>query len=107
MGKEIIVTNENFEKEVLQSEKLVIVDFWAEWCGPCKMVTPIIEEISIEYETKLKVCKCDIDKYLKIAENYKVFSIPTFIVYKNGKEMARSIGAASKQNLVKLFIDKV
>ena len=82
---EIIITEENFENEVLNSDKPVLVDFWAQWCGPCRMLGPIIEEIANDYEGKVKVGKVNVDEQPNLASKYGIASIPTVIVFKNGK----------------------
>ena len=94
------LTVENFEQEVLQAEKLVLVDFYADWCGPCKMMSPIVDEIA-EEESEIKVC--NIDQAMEIAQKYRVMSIPTFIAFKNGEEAGRQIGAVSKGELLSLI----
>ena len=93
------LTVENFEQEVLQAEKLVLVDFYADWCGPCKMMSPIVDEIA-EEESEIKVCNINIDQAMEIAQKYRVMSIPTFIAFKNGEEAGRQIGAVSKGELL-------
>ena len=103
MSKEITVTDDNFDNEVLKSDIPVFVDFWAPWCGPCKMVGPIVEELSEEYAGKLKVCKCNVDDNTDTAAKYGIRSIPTFIVFKDGKEVNKSMGAVSKDGLVAIF----
>jgi thioredoxin 1 len=92
-------TDASFKKEVLESDLPVLVDFWAAWCGPCKMIGPIIEELSKEYAGKMKIGKVDVDNNPKIATEYGVMSIPTLIFFKKGKVMNQSVGAASKQDL--------
>ena len=82
------LTVENFEQEVLQAEKPVLVDFYADWCGPCKMMSPIVDEIA-EEESEIKVCNINIDQAMEIAQKYRVMSIPTFIAFKNGEEAGR------------------
>lgn len=89
------LTAENFEKEVLQSEKPVLVDFYADWCGPCQMMGPVVEEISNEVNDA-KVCKINIDEQMSIAQKYGVMSIPTFIVFKNGDVADKKMGAMPK-----------
>ena len=96
------LTVENFEQEVLQAEKLVLVDFYADWCGPCKMMSPIVDEIA-EEESEIKVCNINIDQAMEIAQKYRVMSIPTFIAFKNGEEAGRQIGAVSKGELLSLI----
>ena len=97
------ITRENFEKEVIQSDKPVLVDFWAPWCGPCKMVAPIIDEVAKEYEGKVKVAKVNIDDASDIASQYNVMSIPTLMIFKGGTILTQTVGAVSKDELVKLL----
>lgn len=96
------ITSENFEHEVLQSDKPVLVDFYADWCGPCKMMAPVIEEISEEV-TDVKVGKLDIDSELEIAQRYGVMSIPTLIVFKNGEAVKRDLGAKPKKAVLDML----
>ena len=95
------LTAENFEQEGLKSEKPVLVDFYADWCGPCKMMAPIIEQISDE-EADIKVGKINIDENIEIAQKYKVMSIPMFIAFKNGEAAAKTLGAQPKEEVLKL-----
>ena len=97
------ITSENFEKEVLNSELPVLVDFWASWCGPCKMMAPIVEEIAKELEGKAKVCKINVDEEQNLAIKYGIMSIPTFLVFKEGKVISTKIGMQDKEEL-KLLI---
>ncbi|MCI9107350.1 MAG: thioredoxin [Lachnospiraceae bacterium] len=92
-------TTDNFEKEVLQSELPVLVDFYADWCGPCKMMAPIVEGLAQDYDGKVKVGKLNIDDEMEIAQQYRVMSIPTFILFKDGKAVETSVGAMSKDEL--------
>ena len=94
---ELKLSSENFEKEVLNSEKPVLVDFYADWCGPCNAMAPIVEELATELNEKAKVGKINVDENSDIAVEYNVMSIPTFIIFKNGKEEKRFV----EENLIK------
>ncbi len=98
------VSDDNFEAEVLKSEIPVLLDFWAEWCGPCKMLAPIVDEIAKEYEGRLKVCKLDIDANPLTPPKYGIRGIPTLMLFKNGEVAATKVGAVSKAQLAS-FID--
>jgi thioredoxin 1 len=89
----------SFEAEVLKSMGAVLVDFWAEWCGPCKMIAPIVEELAQDYQGRLKVCKLNVDEEREIAANYGIRSIPTLILFKGGKPVEQIIGALPKSAL--------
>ena len=103
-GKNIIEINEsNWESEVLKSNIPVLVDFWAEWCGPCKMIAPVLDQIAAEFTGKLKVVKVDVDSNSKTASQYSVMSIPTLLFFKGGKVQDQVIGAVPK----KMLQDKV
>jgi len=95
----IDITDLNFKKEVLESNLPVLVDFWAPWCGPCSMIASIIEEISKEYEGKLKVCKLDVDEARSTATQYQIMSIPALLVFKNGEIVDKTMGVISKDKL--------
>ena len=95
----IHVTKENFESEVLKSEVPVLVDFFAQWCGPCKMLMPIVEEVAKNF----KVCKIDIDENQELAIQYRVMSVPTLIVFKNGEVAAKNIGVISKDAILDML----
>ncbi|MGN1270349.1 MAG: thioredoxin [Clostridia bacterium] len=97
------LNNENFEMEVLQSEKPVLIDFWASWCGPCRMMSPVVDNIAETMGDKVKVCKVNIDENQELAEKYEVMTIPTFLVIKNGKETGRTIGVQPKEDILKLI----
>lgn len=97
----IKVNKENFEAEVLKAEGTVLVDFFAEWCGPCKMLSPVIDEIANE-QTALKVCKVNVDNEPELASKYGVMSIPTLVVIKNGEEVNKSVGLVSKEEILAL-----
>jgi len=101
--KPIEVNDTNFQAEVLTSDKPVLVDFWAVWCGPCKMIAPIVEEIAKEYDGKLKVTKMDVDSNPRTAMQYGIRSIPTLMIFKGGAVVEQIIGAVPKRHL----LDKV
>jgi thioredoxin 1 len=92
----ISVTDQNFQSEVLNSAEPVVVDFWAEWCGPCKMMSPIVDEISASFQGKIKVVKINIDENPNIPTQYGIRGIPTFIVFKNGQAVETKVGGMSK-----------
>ncbi len=92
------VTTDNFEQEVLKAEQTVMVDFWAAWCGPCKMLSPIVDQIAEEHP-EIKVCKVNIDEEPSLAIDYKVMSIPTLLVFKNGEKVNMSIGVQAKSDI--------
>ena len=94
------VDDRNFDETVINSEKPVIVDFWAEWCGPCRMITPIMEEISQEYSDKVVVAKCDVDNSPQITLKYGIRNIPTVLFFKDGKVADKQVGAVPKNNFV-------
>ncbi len=96
-----------WETDVIGSSTPVFVDFWAEWCGPCRMVGPIVDEISGEYEGKVKFVKVNVDKAGEISSRYNVFSIPTMILFKNGEIVKQQVGAASKDQLKKIIDEAV
>jgi thioredoxin 1 len=100
---EVELTNQNFEEEIMNSSLPVLVDFWAESCGPCKVSLPHIEEIAKEYQGRPKVCKVNVDKSPEIATRFSVMSIPTFMIFKEGKVMEKRVGAMSKEDLEKFI----
>ena len=99
----ITVNDENFDEEVLKSDIPVLVDFWAEWCGPCKVVGPTIDELAIDYKGKVKVAKLDVDSNPEAAGRFGVRSIPTLIVFKDGKAQETAVGIRPKGQLAKLI----
>lgn len=97
-----VLTSDNFEAEVLQSDVPVLVDFYADWCGPCKMMSPVVDELA-EEKTDAKFCKLDVDAVTDIAQKYRVMSIPTFVVFKGGEVYKKAVGAIPKADLAALF----
>ena len=96
---ELKITDKNFKEEVLSSEQPVLIDFWATWCGPCQMMGPVIEQLAIEYEGKVKVGKVNVDEEPGLAQSFGVMSIPTFVLVKDGKVVEQKIGAMPKSEL--------
>ena len=99
----ITITRENFEDEVMKSDKPVLIDFWATWCGPCKMLSPVIAEIAGEYEGKVKVCKVNVDEQPELASAFRVDSIPTLVVIKEGIVTDVSVGYRSKDQIAAML----
>lgn len=98
------LNSENFEQEVNNSDLPVLIDFWAEWCGPCKMMGPVVAELAEENINKVKVCKVNVDNSQDLAQKFNIMSIPTFIVMKNGNVKATSVGVQSKEQLLNLIV---
>lgn len=108
MSRNIInITDDSFEQEVLNSDTPVLVDYWAEWCGPCKMIAPVLEEIADEYEGKLKVCKLNIDENEQTPPKFNIRSIPTLMLFKNGNVDATKVGALSKSQLAAFIVSNL
>jgi len=99
----IILTGENFENEVIKSDKPVLVDFWAEWCGPCRAVAPIMDELASEYDGKAKIGKINVDEQGELAAKYRIMSIPTVMLFKNGEIVDKVIGARTKADFAKMI----
>ncbi len=99
----LVLTTENFEQEVIKSDVPVLVDFWAQWCGPCRILTPLIDELANEFEGKVKICKLNIDEAHDIATRYGVMSIPTVMIFNNGQVVGESVGVVPKEKLVSMF----
>ncbi|RKX85293.1 MAG: thioredoxin [Spirochaetes bacterium] len=107
MSGEVVVENHNFKEEVLESKVPVIADFWAEWCVPCKMVEPILEEMAKEYEGKIKIAKINVDENGEIASQFNIVSIPTLLLFKDGNIVRKQIGAVPRhiiENMIKDYI---
>ena len=94
----IVLTDSNFDQEVLKSENLVVVDFWATWCPPCRMLGPIIEELAVDYQGKAKVAKLDVDQNQQTASKFGIMSLPTVILFKNGSPVKSFVGVKPKEN---------
>ncbi|MCP4684965.1 MAG: thioredoxin [bacterium] len=100
MSKPVQITDDTFDSEVLQADKPVVVDFWATWCGPCKMIAPILEEVATEMSDKVKVTKLDVDANNKTAGKYNIMSIPSLLFFKNGELVDQVVGAIPKAQLL-------
>src|ERR1051325_9239656 len=101
----VTATDSNFKDEVLRSSTPVLVDFWAEWCGPCKMIAPLLDELATEYDGKVKIAKVNIDDHQNLAAQFRVTAIPTLLIFKNGQVIEQMVGAKSKRDL-KASLDK-
>jgi thioredoxin 1 len=103
MADEVTVTSSNFDSEVVQSAVPVVADFWAEWCGPCKMIAPVLRELAIQYKDKIKIAKIDVDAEQELAQQFNIVSIPTILVFSKGKVVKQQIGAVPRQALEKMI----
>lgn len=96
------LTKENFQQEVLEAQEMVLVDFWAAWCGPCKMMASVVEELDQE-RSDVKVCKVNVDEQMDLARQYRVLSIPTFLAFKNGEMVGSTLGVQPKEKLIEML----
>jgi thioredoxin 1 len=103
MADEVTVTTSNFDSEVVQSAVPVVADFWAEWCGPCKMIAPVLRELAAQYKDKIKIAKIDVDAQVELAQQFNIVSIPTILVFSKGKVVKQQIGAVPRQALEKMI----
>ena len=107
MSAEVTLTSENFKKEVLESKIPVLVDFWAEWCMPCKMIAPSVAQIAESYKDRIKVGKLNVEEQSDLASQYGIISIPTLIVFKDGQVARQKVGAMPRHEIEKLFLDLI
>jgi thioredoxin 1 len=103
MADEIVVTSSNFDAEVVKSAVPVVADFWAEWCGPCKMIAPILKDLAKDYKDKIKIAKIDVDAEGELAQQFNIVSIPTILVFNKGQVVKQQIGAVPRQALEKMI----
>ncbi|NOX90535.1 MAG: thioredoxin [Calditrichaeota bacterium] len=107
MGKYVILNDDNFEQEVIKSDIPVLIDFWAEWCMPCKMIAPIVEELAEEFDGKLKVGKLDVDSNPKVSMQFGIRSIPTLLLFKSGQPVDQIIGAVPKKAILQKILPHI
>ena len=105
MSDEVTVTRSNFDAEVVKSTVPVVADFWAEWCGPCKMIAPVLKELAIAYKDKIKIAKIDVDAEGELAQKFNIVSIPTILLFNKGQVVKQLIGAVPRQALEKMIKD--
>jgi thioredoxin 1 len=105
MADEVTVTKSNFDAEVVKSTIPVVADFWAEWCGPCKMIAPVLKELAIAYKDKIKIAKIDVDAEGELAQKFNIVSIPTILLFNKGQVVKQQIGAVPRQALEKMIKD--
>ena len=107
MADEITVTRNNFDAEVMKSAVPVVADFWAEWCGPCKMIAPVLRELARDYKDKIKIAKIDVDAEIELAQQFNIVSIPTILVFNKGQVVKQQIGAVPRPALEKMIKDVI
>jgi thioredoxin 1 len=107
MSNGITISSDNFEAEVLQSPVPVLLDFWAAWCGPCRMISPTIDQLADEYAGRIKVGKINVDEQAELAARHEIISIPTLVVYKDGEQQKKKSGAVPRQDIEALFKDLI
>lgn len=101
--KIVNITNDTFEENVLKSDKPVVVDFWASWCGPCRLVAPIMEELAVDFEGKVQIAKVNVDDQGELAAKFRIMSIPTVLIFKNGEIAEKIVGARAKEEFAELI----
>jgi thioredoxin 1 len=107
MAEEVTVTRSNFDAEVMKSAVPVVADFWAEWCGPCKMIAPVLKDLARDYKDKIKIAKIDVDAEIELAQQFNIVSIPTILVFSKGQVVKQQIGAVPRPALEKMIKDLI